>query len=103
LNLSLRVGFLSSASFCAGARLSSSTVPEEEAVIVSFAFPLDILSFTVGVVVGGKTLMHSSVSESMSGLYTRGFFPADLEVLGLDLTMEVFDLLLGEAWVVVKD
>jgi hypothetical protein len=51
----------------------------------------------VEVVLGGKTLMHSSVSESMSGLYTRGFFPADLEeVLVLDGLLEVFDLLVGE-------
>jgi hypothetical protein len=104
LKLNLRVGFLSSVLFCVGARVSSSMVPEEEAVVVSFAFPLDILSFTVGVVIGGKTLMHSSVSESMSGLYTRGFFPADLEeALGLDGLLEVFGLLLGEGWIVVED
>jgi hypothetical protein len=57
----------------------------------------------LGVVLGGKTVMHSSISESMSGLYTRGFLPADLEeVLGLDGGLEVFNLLLGEDWVVVE-
>jgi hypothetical protein len=104
LKLSLRVAFLGSVLFCAGARLSSSMGPGEEAVVVSFAFPLDILSFTVGIVIGGKTVMHSSVSESMSELYTRGFFPADLEeALGLDGLLEVFGLLLGEGWIVVED
>jgi hypothetical protein len=82
LKLSLRVGFLGSVMICAGARLSSSMGPE---------------TALVEVVLGGKTLMHSSVSESMSGLYTRGFFPADLEeVLVLDGLLEVFDLLVGE-------
>jgi hypothetical protein len=54
-------------------------------------------SVLLGVILGGKTVMHSSVSGSMSGLYTRGFFPADLEeVFGFDGLLEVFDLLLEE-------
>jgi hypothetical protein len=50
----------------------------------------------------GKTLVHSPVSESMSGLYTRDFFPADLEdVFGIEVLEGVLDLLLGEGWTAV--
>jgi hypothetical protein len=52
-----------------------------------FVLLLDTFWVLVGGSGRGKTLMHSSVSESMSGLYTKRLFPADL--------------LLGEGWAAV--
>jgi hypothetical protein len=76
---------------------------EPEVLLVAFSVSLlNTFLVLVGGSGRGKTLMHSSVSESMSGLYTRDFFPADLEdVFGIEVLEGVLDLLLGEGWTAV--